>query len=126
MEHQDWNTVTIHGKQSRSSAHKTTRKKTQTNSNSTNDNNMRKLDEETENFHIATVSQDLKIAISKARTAKKMTQKELASAINQKPDVIQSYENGKAIPNNAIIMKMQKVLGVKLTGLNKKRTTPKK
>ena len=76
--------------------------------------NMRKLDQETENFKIDKISHDLKTNILKARNAKKLNQKQLALSINEKPDVITSYENGTAIPNNSIIMKMQKVLGVKL------------
>jgi len=36
--------------------------------------------------------------------------------INEKPQVIQEYEAGKAIPNNQIITKLERVLGVKLRG----------
>jgi putative transcription factor len=120
MDHQDWNTVIIHGKYAKTAKPAPTVKQHIKNSSVKNDNNMKKLDEETENFTIQKVSLELKDAISKARTTKRLTQKQLAQAINEKVDVIQSYENGKAIPNNSIIMKMQKILGVKLTGLNKK------
>ncbi len=41
-------------------------------------------------------------------------------AINEKQQTINEYENGKAIPNGAVLVKLQKVLGVKLTGLKKK------
>lgn len=41
-------------------------------------------------------------AIQQARTAKKMTQAKLAQAINEKPAVINQYENGKAIPNGQV------------------------
>lgn len=41
-------------------------------------------------------------AIQKARAAKKMTQAKLAQAINEKPAVINQYENGKAIPNGQV------------------------
>jgi len=34
--------------------------------------------------------------------AKKMTQAQLAKAINELPKVVQGYENGKAIPNNQV------------------------
>jgi putative transcription factor len=40
--------------------------------------------------------------------------------INEKPQVIQEYEAGKAIPNNQIITKLEHVLGVKLRGGGKK------
>jgi hypothetical protein len=36
--------------------------------------------------------------------------------INEKPQIIQEYESGKAIPNNQIIAKLERVLGVKLRG----------
>jgi len=49
-----------------------------------------------------------------ARTAKKMTQKELATAINEKPQVVAEYESGKAIPNPQIISKLERKLGTKL------------
>jgi ribosome-binding protein aMBF1 (putative translation factor) len=43
-----------------------------------------------------------------------MTQKELATAINEKPQVVAEYESGKAIPNPQIILKLERSLGVKL------------
>ena len=55
-----------------------------------------------------------------ARTAKKLTQKELATAINEKPQVVALYENGKAIPNGAIIVKIERKLGCKLPRPGKK------
>jgi putative transcription factor len=73
-----------------------------------------KLDNETEDFHINRVSSNLKVQIVQARTAKKMTQAQLAQAINEKPNVIQEYESGKAIPNPQILNKMSRILGVQL------------
>lgn len=49
-----------------------------------------------------------------------MTQKELATAINEKPQVIGEYENGKAIPNGQIIVKIERKLGCKLPRPGKK------
>ena len=63
------------------------------------------------------VSTELKKRIMQARLAKKMTQAQLAQAINEKPQIIQEYESGKAIPNGAILNKLSRVLGV---GLSKK------
>jgi len=70
--------------------------------------------------------------IAKARAEKDppMKQSELAQKINEKPSVINGsishmsdvadfaldYENGKAIPNQQILAKMERVLGVKLRG----------
>ena len=36
--------------------------------------------------------------------------------INEKPQVIQEYESGKAIPNQQIIVKLERALGTKLRG----------
>jgi putative transcription factor len=44
--------------------------------------------------------------------------------INEKAQVVQQYEQGKAIPNNAVLVKMEQVLGVKLRGENKKKSSP--
>eukprot|EP00976_Prorocentrum_cordatum_P107777 1194708-Prorocentrum_minimum.AAC.7 len=41
-------------------------------------------------------------------------------AINEKPQIIQEYESGKAIPNNQILAKLERVLGCKLRGNLKK------
>lgn len=60
------------------------------------------------------VSSELKQQIIKARTDKKLTQAQLAQQINEKPQTIQEYESGKAIPNPQILSKMSRVLGVVL------------
>lgn len=79
----------------------------------------RKL-EETEELKHNKVDRSLSKAIQQARQAKKMTQKELATAINEKPQVIAQYENGKAIPNGQIIVKIERKLGCKLPRAKKK------
>ncbi|CAE7567808.1 MBF1B [Symbiodinium natans] len=76
--------------------------------------NAKKLDENGETFRHATVSHEFKTALQQARLAKKMTQTALATAINEKGSVINEYESGKAIPNGAIINKLNKALGVRL------------
>merc|ERR1712003_83756 len=79
----------------------------------------RKL-EETEELKHNKVDKSLSKAIMQARTAKKLTQKELATAINEKPQVVALYENGKAIPSGAIIVKVERKLGCKLPRPGKK------
>ena len=78
----------------------------------------------------ATVSQSFSKALVKARMAKKMNQKALAQAINEKPQVINQYESGKAIPNGQIINKLNRALGCQLPkakgGGGKKKPTKKK
>lgn len=76
--------------------------------------NAAKLDEHGENFKHETVSFDFKMALQQARLAKKMSQAALATAINEKQTVVNAYEAGKAIPDGAIIQKLNKALGVRL------------
>ena len=87
-----------------------------TNKNHGQPSNARKLEEETEELHHDRVSLTLAQAIQKARNAQKLTQKELATKINEKPSVINEYESGKAIPNNEVLGKLERALGVKLRG----------
>lgn len=86
--------------------------------------NARKIEESEELKH-AKVDKALSKAIMEARMAKKMTQKDLATKINEKPQVVGEYESGKAIPNAQIIVKMEKVLGVKLPRPGKKPAAAK-
>lgn len=58
-----------------------------------------KLENETEVFKHETVNSELKKQIQQARIAKKLTQAQLAQQINEKPQIINEYESGKAIPN---------------------------
>lgn len=78
--------------------------------------NVRKLDEAAEPAALDRVGLDVRQAIQKARIEKKMSQAELAKQINELPRVVQEYENGKAVPNQAVLAKMERVLGVKLRG----------
>ena len=86
----------------------------------------RKLEEADDVGRIAKVDKSLSKAIMQARTAKKMTQKELATAINEKPQIIGQYESGKAVPNPQIISKLERKLGCKLPRGPGKSTAPKK
>jgi putative transcription factor len=75
--------------------------------------NARKI-EESEDLKLKKVDVSLSKAIQQARMAKKMTQKDLATKINEKPQIVAEYENGKAVPNGQIIVKIERELGVKL------------
>ena len=55
-------------------------------------------------------------AIQDARLQLKLSQKDVAQKVNEKPSVIQDYESSKAIPNAQILGKLERVLGVKLRG----------
>jgi putative transcription factor len=52
---------------------------------------MRKLEDSTDQFAHKTIDKSVSKAIAQARNAKKMTQKQLATAINSQPKVIQEY-----------------------------------
>lgn len=67
------------------------------------------------------VDHDLKMAIQQGRNAKGWTQTELALKLCVKPTIVNSYENGTAIPDNAFIAKMEIVLGCKLPRAPKKK-----
>ena len=76
---------------------------------------------EVEEYKVDTVSHEFKIALQKAREAKKMTQSDLAKAVMEKQSVIQEYESGKAIPNPQVILKLERALGAKLPRDKKKK-----
>jgi putative transcription factor len=59
---------------------------------------------------------DVSKAIQKGRQDKQLTQKDLAVKINEKPQVIAEYEQGKALPNQQILAKIERALGIKLRG----------
>jgi len=91
--------------------------------------NTAKLDRETEELHHDKLDMDTARLIQKARQDKELTQKELASRISERPQIVNEYESGKAIPNQQILSKMERALGVKLRGKDKGKplvTTTKK
>lgn len=65
---------------------------------------------------LKSLDRNVSLRIQQARQAKGWTQKELAQKISEKPQVINEYESGRAIPNNQILAKMERVLGTKLRG----------
>mmetsp|Transcript_31491 Transcript_31491/g.50843 ORF Transcript_31491/g.50843 Transcript_31491/m.50843 type:complete len:139 (-) Transcript_31491:186-602(-) len=76
--------------------------------------NTAKLDAETEELHHERVSLTTAQSIQQGRQGKKWTQKQLAQAINEQANLIAEYENGKAIPNPQILVKIERALGVKI------------
>ena len=119
--HQDWNPVVLKKNQKQLKEMNNGKvptkiinnKNYQANSSSTQ-LSKKVLDENNDDFKIETVSRSLSVQIQKARTARKISQKDLANQLNTQLSVIQSYENGKATPDGAFLSKMSKILGVKL------------
>jgi len=81
--------------------------------------NTAKLDAETEELKHKTIDMNVGKLIQQGRQAKEMTQKDLATKINEKPQVVTEYEQGKAIPNNQVLVKIERALGIKLRGKDK-------
>lgn len=81
--------------------------------------NTAKLDRETEELKHDRITVDVGRLIQQGRQAKNWTQKDLATYINEKPQVIQEYEQGKAVPNQNIIGKIERAIGMRLRGKEK-------
>ena len=106
MDHQDWNVVTISSNPSgKTKKHQTT---------NFEGVKQQRLEAETDELKHATVSHDLKTGLMKARTARGLTQKQLAQALNMQPGLIRDYECGSAIQNRALISRFETHLGCKL------------
>ncbi|KAA8905978.1 multi protein bridging factor 1-domain-containing protein [Sphaerosporella brunnea] len=85
---------------------------------STDGQRLTKVDRENDVAPPKKVDQNVGKAMSKARLAKEppMTQKDLATKVNEKPSVINDYESGRAVPNQQVLAKLERALGVKLRG----------
>lgn len=70
----------------------------------------RKAEAETEDFTLKTVARSAAAEIRELRTRKGWTQKQLAAAINERPDVVRGWEAGTAVPNGALLVKMRRAL----------------
>jgi DNA-binding XRE family transcriptional regulator len=85
---------------------------------STDGQRLTKIDRENEVAPPKTIDKEVGKAMSKARGEKTppMTQKDLATKVNEKPSVINDYESGRAVPNQQVLAKLERALGVKLRG----------
>lgn len=114
MEHQDWKPVILHKKLTKEDAKRSGQtisvKKHNTGNKNTAPVNASKLDTD-EIVVPKTVDRALAQRIQSARAAKGMTQKELAFACNVDTKTIQTWENGTAIPNGPLLVKIRKALG---------------
>lgn len=81
--------------------------------------NTAKLDRENEELKHDKIGMDVGKLIQKGRQAKEMTQKDLATKICEKPQVVNEYEAGKAVPNQAVLAKLERALEIKLRGKDK-------
>lgn len=79
-----------------------------------NGTRFRKIDEEDTNFTHSRLSKEFQNKLIRARILKKMTQVELANAINIRKKLLVGYENGTVIPKQEIITRLKEVLDIKL------------
>ncbi|THV08029.1 MBF1-domain-containing protein [Dendrothele bispora CBS 962.96] len=77
-----------------------------------------KLDRDNEVAPPSKINPTVGRAMMTARNDLKLSQKDVAQKVNEKPSVIQDYESGKAIPSPQILGKLERALGVKLRGNN--------
>ena len=80
-----------------------------------------RLEAETDVAKRSTVGRELGTKIMQARMAKKLSQKQLAMGCGLQASVVQSYENGKAVPDHGILGKMERCLGCSLRSKKKRR-----
>lgn len=83
-----------------------------------NGQRLTKIDRENEVVPPPKVDISVGKAMAKARGEKTppMTQKDLATKVNEKPSVINDYESGRAVPSQQVLAKLERALGVKLRG----------
>jgi putative transcription factor len=87
-----------------------------TNKQHSNDFDTRKLDKDEGDYSVKTLPADQAKRIVQLRTAKGWNQKELAQQIQETASVVSQYEQGKAIPNQKVLSKMERALGGKIRG----------
>lgn len=106
MNHQDWNTVVLNNKPQQNKRTTATSFRSQADSDASrleNDEPVKRDPNKIKKFVT-----DLK----NARLYRKMTQKEMATFLNIKTDIVQSIENGKTIPDAGTIQKIKRKLNV--------------
>ena len=120
-EHQDWQTVTLKGKNVKPKIPPTktqVRRPAATNPNSnplTSQSSTRKLEEETEIVKHEHVPRSISQQLVAARVASKLSQRELATRLNIQVSTLASIENGQAIyntPTKLIINRIKNSLHV--------------
>ena len=115
MDHQDWKPVVFKKNPTKKSG--TTSSKVavaSTNSNKGFNGTGKKIaDDDGDIKKVPTVGIGIGKQIAQARTAKKLSQKQLATQMNLPLQTVQLNENGKAIRNNGLLAKFERALGTK-------------
>ncbi|KAK9313337.1 multi protein bridging factor 1-domain-containing protein [Lipomyces starkeyi] len=137
MGDQDWDSVTVIGQKANSRHSNTARSNSEINAArrsggvvstdkkygaglnkalGTEGQRLAKIDRENEVAPPPKIDLSVGKAISKARAEKGLTQKDLAVKVNEKSNIINDYEMGRAVPNQQLLGKLERSLGVKLRG----------
>jgi len=74
---------------------------------------IRKAMDETEDFHVRKIGRETGQKIITARMAKNWKRKDLARAINEKENIVASFEDGSAVYNPQLLQKFFRILGIK-------------
>lgn len=119
FKHQDWEVVVVRKKNPSTvnKSKKTVLKKKNPNSNKMSNDSKVKDDDEIKK--IKKIGKEIGIKIQQARAAKKLKQKDLANRLSVQSSLIQKYETGEAPYNGRMLSRIEKILGVKLTGKKK-------
>lgn len=116
MDHQDWKPVIFRKSKSQLQKEGKIKKEKVLNTKRPNskqcDVNFKKLDGD-DVPPTKYVPKDIAKQIQQARTAKKMTQQDLANRLNVKKTIINDLESGKMILNKGFVNRVKRVLGIK-------------
>ena len=77
-------------------------------------NPMLQLDSETEELRHERVSHAVADAVRRARAERGLSQRDLACALSRPTQAIQELEAGRGAPDNALVARIEKHLGIKL------------
>ena len=114
LEHQDWKPVTF-------VKHKQPTPKEKSEKQRTHEVAARMSKLESEDYRPPKPEKVLGKALQQARTAKKMSQKDLATKLNTKPQTVQQWEAGKQVIPGQYINNINRVLGINLKQNIKKK-----
>lgn len=78
--------------------------------------NAKKIAEDTDIIGVKKVDPQFRLRLMKARQELNWTQLDLAQKINERVTVVTEYENGRAVPEERVIVKFEKALGQHLRG----------
>lgn len=76
--------------------------------------NTKKIADEEDTFKHKMIGNEMGKRIAQARCEKKVTQKQLANALNLQESIIKDFETGKAIYNAFVLNKIEKYLGKRI------------